>query len=121
MIESIFDQAAGETACREQGEQAGGVSRMYAEPIEVWHQDGKPSRFVWRHQLFVVLCVLDHWVVSRDWWQQNDPDTDVRPEREFWRVEASPRDDVPPAVYELRRDVDTDDWLLVRVWDLARD
>jgi hypothetical protein len=120
MIESIFDQAIGELPVVSKGSRRDGVSRMYGEPIDVTVQDDKPVRFIWRGRLHAVLRVLERWVVSRDWWQQNDPDTDVRPEREFWRVEASPRDDVPPAVYELRRDVDTDDWLLVRVWDLAR-
>jgi Family of unknown function (DUF6504) len=93
------------------------MSRMYAEPIEVWHQDGKPFRFIWRHQLFIVLCVLDHWVVSRDWWQHSSPDTVLPPEREFWRVEATRGTNVQVAVYELRRDVQTGDWLLLRVWD----
>jgi len=93
------------------------VSRMYSEPIEVRDQDGRPLRFVWRGRLYTVRGVLEHWVVSREWWQRNNPDTDVPAEREFWRVEASPGKDVPPAVYELRRDVETGDWLLVRVWD----
>jgi hypothetical protein len=126
---------------REQEEQADGVSRMYGEPIDVTAEDGKPIRFVWRGRLYIVRGELEHWVISREWWQRNDPDTDVPPEREFWRVEASSRADVPRrddvsrradapwsadaprradvprAVYELRRDVSTDDWLLVRVWD----
>jgi hypothetical protein len=93
------------------------VSRMYGEPIKVTVQDGKPVRFVWRGRLHSVLGVLEHWVVSREWWQRNNPDTDTPPEREFWRVEARPGEDVPSAVYELRRDVGTGDWLLVRVWD----
>jgi hypothetical protein len=90
---------------------------MYGEPIDVTVQDGRPIGFIWRGQPHAVLEVLEHWVVSREWWQRNDPDTDVPPERGFWRVEASPHDDVSRAVYELRRDVDTDDWLLVRIWD----
>jgi hypothetical protein len=93
------------------------MSRMYGEPIEAWHHDGKPFRFIWRHQLFIVLCVLDHWVVSRDWWQQDNPDTELPPEREFWRVEASRGSNIPPAIYELRCDVQSGDWLLLRVWD----
>ena len=93
------------------------MSRMYGEPIKVTVQDGKPVRFFWRGRLHSVLVVLEHWVVSRDWWQRNSPDTDMPPEREFWRVEARPGGGVPAAVYELRRDVGTGDWLLVRVWD----
>lgn len=93
------------------------MSRMYGEPIGVTVQDGKPARFTWRGRRYAVLGVLEHWVVSREWWQQNNPDTEVPPEREFWRVEAAPGDGVPSAVYELRRDAGTGDWLLVRVWD----
>lgn len=101
----------------ERGEWADGVSRMYGEPIRVTAEGGRPLRFLWRDRLYGVLGVLEHWVVSREWWQQNKPDTEIPPEREFWRVEASPGGDVPSAVYELRRDAETGDWLLVRVWD----
>ena len=79
--------------------------------------DGRPARFIWRQRLYTVLGVLEHWVVSREWWQQRSPSPDVPPEREFWRVEASPGRDIPAAVYELRRDAASGDWLLARVWD----
>lgn len=94
---------------------------MYGERIEVRARDCQPLRFVWRGRLYTVRGVLEHWVVSREWWQRSDPDADVPPEREFWRVEASSGTDIPSAVYELRRDAGTgtgtEDWLLVRVWD----
>jgi hypothetical protein len=90
---------------------------MYSEPIGVKTQDGRPIRFVWRGRLYIVLGLLDHWVVSKEWWQQNDPDADIPPEQEFWRIEASLGGGAPPAVCELRRDVETDTWLLVRIWD----
>jgi hypothetical protein len=45
---------------------------------------------VWRGRLYTVLGVLDHWVISREWWKQQDPDLDTPAEREFWRIEASP-------------------------------
>lgn len=90
---------------------------MYSEPIYVKTQDDRPIRFVWRGRLYIVLGLLDHWVVSKEWWQQNDPDVDIPPEREFWRIEASLGRGAPPAVYELRRDVETGTWLLIRIWD----
>lgn len=93
------------------------MSRVYGERIEVKAQDHRPLRFVWRGRLYTVRGVLEHWVVSGEWWQRSNPDTDVPPEREFWRVEASPGGEVPSAVYELRHDAGTEDWLLVRVWD----
>jgi len=96
------------------------VSRVYGERVEITARDNRPLRFVWRGRLYGVLAVLEHWVVSSQWWQRNNPDTGVPPEREFWRVEASPGGNIPPAVYELRRDAGTGDWLLVRVWDLGR-
>lgn len=95
------------------------MSRVYGEPVDVWVRDGKPARFVWRGRLYAVLGVLEHWVVSREWWQQRTPgrDAGAPAEHEFWRVEASPgRADVA-ATYELRRDAATGDWLLARVWD----
>ncbi|HEY2575890.1 MAG TPA: DUF6504 family protein [Streptosporangiaceae bacterium] len=93
------------------------MSRMYGEPIEVRDEDGQPVRFVWRGRLYTVLGVLEQWVISREWWQRNDPDAEVPPEREFWRVEASPGRDVPSVICELRRDIESGDWLLVRIWD----
>lgn len=90
---------------------------MYGEPITVTMQDDRPLGFTWRKRFYIVLMAHEHWVVSREWWQRDNPDIDMPPEREFWRVEARPSGDVPPAVYELRRDTATDDWLLVRVWD----
>jgi hypothetical protein len=95
------------------------VSRAYGEPIDVWVQDGRPARFAWRGRRFAVLRVLDHWVISREWWKEQNPDPDALAEREFWRVEASPGRNVPAATYELRHDVATGDWLLARVWDLT--
>jgi hypothetical protein len=92
---------------------------MYGEPIDVWIQDGRPARFAWRGQRYAVLRVLDHWVISREWWKEQNPDLDAPAEREFWRVEASPARDVPAATYELRQDTATGDWLLARAWDLT--
>ncbi len=66
------------------------MSKTYAEPVDVGVQDGRPTRFVWRGRLYTVLGVLDHWVNSREWWKQQDPDLDTPAEREFWRIEASP-------------------------------
>ena len=93
------------------------MSRMYGDPIEVKHEDYRPLRFIWRDRRYIVLVVQEHWVVSRDWWQQDDPAAGAPPEQEFWRVEATPRSDIVAAVYELRCDVPTGHWLLLRVWD----
>ena len=94
------------------------VSRIYGEPITVTECDGKPVGFGWQERNYRVLAVLEHWVISRQWWQQQDPSIDIPPEWEFWRVEASAgQDDDPTAVYELRRDTGSGDWLLSRVWD----
>ena len=119
------------------------MSRTYAEPVDVGVQDGRPARFVWRGRLYTVLGVLDHWVISREWWKQQNPDLDTPAEREFWRIEASPgrsaeavrgrraeavrgrSAEVSPGrraragTYELRHDLATGQWILARVWDLT--
>jgi hypothetical protein len=95
------------------------VSRTYAEPVDVGVQDGRPTRFVWRGRLYTVLGVLDHWVISREWWKQQNPDLDTPAEREFWRIEAAPGRSARAATYELRHDLATGQWMLARVWDLA--
>jgi hypothetical protein len=90
---------------------------------------------VWRGRLYTVLGVLDHWVISREWWKQQNPDLDTPAEREFWRIEASPgrnAEAVPGpgaraapgrsarvGTYELRHDLATGLWILARVWDLT--
>jgi Family of unknown function (DUF6504) len=103
------------------------VSRTYAEPVDVGVQDGRPTRFVWRGRLYTVLGVLDHWVISREWWKQQNPDLDTPAEREFWRIEASPGRSAEASpgrsaragTYELRHDLATGQWILARVWDLT--
>jgi Family of unknown function (DUF6504) len=98
------------------------VSRVYGEPVDVWVRDGRPARFVWRGRLYIVLRVLERWMVSGEWWKQQEEEQEgAEPgeptDHEFWRVEASPGRSVPPATYELRRDIATGSWLLARVWD----
>jgi Family of unknown function (DUF6504) len=95
------------------------VSRLYGEPIDVWVADGKPARFVWRDRLYTVFRVLDHWVVSREWWQQQGQGEEASEPSEygFWRVEASSGRTIAPATYELRRDAATGGWTLARIWD----
>lgn len=95
------------------------MSRTYAEPVDVGIQDGRPTRFVWRGRLYTVLGVLDHWVTSREWWKQQNPDLDTPAEREFWRIEASPGRSTRAGTYELRHDLATGQWILARVWDLT--
>src|SRR3984957_12309702 len=117
------------------------VSRTHAEPVDVGVQDGRPTRFVWRGRLYTVLGVLDHWVISREWWKQQNPDLDTPAEREFWRVEAAPGGSdregnqtqregagtcaAAPGVSaragtsELRHALATGQWILARVWDLT--
>ena len=111
------------------------MSRTYAEPVEVGVSDGRPARFVWRGRLYTVLGVQDHWVISREWWKQQNPDLDTPAEREFWRIEAAPgvsaegprrrSAKAAPGVsaragtYELRHDLATGQWILARVWDLT--
>ncbi|HEY5989053.1 MAG TPA: DUF6504 family protein [Streptosporangiaceae bacterium] len=90
---------------------------MYGEPVDVRVQDGRPTRFVWRDRLYTVLRVLDHWVVSREWWKEQSSEPGEPADHEFWRVEASPGQNIPAATYELRLNTATGNWLLARVWD----
>jgi Family of unknown function (DUF6504) len=91
------------------------MSRVYGDPVEVWLDDGRPSRFVWHGRLYTVHRVLDHWVTSRDWWRDRNPEAEEATAREFWQVEASP--DKELGVYELRYDEADATWMLSRAWD----
>jgi uncharacterized protein DUF6504 len=102
---------------RRAGRENTAVSRVYGEPIDVWIRDGRPARFVWRGRLYPVLRVLEHWVVSREWWQRQDAGHGDPADHEFWRVEASQGRSDAAATYELRREAATGTWLLARVWD----
>lgn len=90
------------------------MSRVYGDPIEVWVTGGRPSRFVWRGRLYTVLRVLEHWVTTRDWYRDRNPDAPDAGERAFWRVEATPDREI--GVYELRHDEETGTWMLSRAW-----
>ena len=110
------------------------VSKTYAEPVDVEVSDGRPARFVWRGRLYTVLGVLDHWVISREWWKQQDPDLDTPAERESLADRGVTRARGQPGLarpgpgqpgparagtYELRHDLATGQWMLARVWDLT--
>ena len=96
------------------------MSNVYGEPADVRaRQDGRPMRFVWRSRLYTVRAILEHWVVSREWWRAGPQQPGKpagpgagQPELEFWRVEAAPGQDMPPGVFELRRDIAAGTWTL---------
>jgi hypothetical protein len=91
------------------------VSRVYGDPVQVWVVDGRPSRFVWHGRLYTVRRVLEHWVTTRDWWRDRNPEAEEPTAREFWQVEATPDREI--GVYELRHDEATGEWMLSRAWD----
>ena len=90
------------------------MSRVYGEPAGVWVRDGRPVRFIWRGRVYTVGRVIDHWVVSPEWWHRRAPAADPAG-RECWQVEAAPAGG-PSATYDLRHDA-AGGWLLDRVWD----
>ncbi len=92
------------------------------EPVEVWLRDGRPARFVWRGRMHTVIFVLDRQVrpaagpagpAASDT-PSGDPATGDTQGIECWRVEATPERSVPPANYELCRDLASGRWLLYR-------
>ena len=91
------------------------MSRVYGDPVEVWLVDGRPSRFVWHDRLYSVHRILDHWVTTRDWWRDRNPEAGHPTAREFWQVEATPGHEI--GVYELRYDEAGGTWMLSRAWD----
>ncbi|MQY06408.1 DUF6504 family protein [Actinomadura macrotermitis] len=90
------------------------MTRVFGDPVDVWVRDGRPVRFDWRGRPYTVRRVLEHWVTTRDWWREQQPEAEEGP-REFWRVEATPGREV--GVYELRHDERRGSWTLSRRWD----
>ena len=87
------------------------MNKVRGEPIHVQARgDGGPVRFVWQDRLYTVSAILEHWVISTEWWQ----DQKAGPGQldEYWRVEAAPGPGMPAAVYELRRGPATGAWSL---------
>jgi Family of unknown function (DUF6504) len=81
------------------------------EPVEVWLRSDRPARFVWRGRMYTVMIVLDRQVTSAG--TPDDPATGGDG-FECWRLEATPERSVPPATYELCRDLSSGRWLLSR-------
>ena len=107
------------------------------EPVEVWLRSGRPARFVWRGRMHTVIFVLDRQVRPAAMPADpgpGGPSTSGTPASdtatssaatsgspasggegtECWRVEATPGRSVPPATYELCRDLASGRWLLSR-------
>jgi hypothetical protein len=92
------------------------------EPVEVWLRSGRPARFVWRGRMHTVIFVLERQV--RPAATPGDPgpsgpansgqEASGSAGSECWRVEATPGRSVPPATYELCRDLASGRWLLSR-------
>ncbi|HEY2075420.1 MAG TPA: DUF6504 family protein [Streptosporangiaceae bacterium] len=109
------------------------------EPVEVWLRNGRPARFVWRGRMHTVMFVLDRQVRPAATPADADPAppgpassgqatggpatsgpassgtaTNSTGGCECWRVEATPERSVPPATYELCRDLASGRWRLSR-------
>jgi hypothetical protein len=91
------------------------VSSVRFEPAEVWLNDGRPARFIWRGRMFAVLSVTER------------PDTEPGPQEpaaggagsrpagapdrwQCWRAAASPGLRIPPRTYWLCLDPQTGRW-----------
>ena len=102
------------------------------EPVEVWLRSGRPARFVWRGRMHTVIFVLERQVrpaatpagpeasgpaasgPAADGPESSGPESSGTAGSECWRVEATPGRSVPPATYELCRDLASGRWLLSR-------
>ncbi len=101
------------------------MSRTYADLIDVRRDgrcppDGSPRQFLWRGRLYVVRAVVAHWIESSAWWggSRRALEGAIPPhEHEVWRVEAQAGRSDSAGVYDLRRDMDADVWVLARAMD----
>lgn len=73
-------------------------------------QDGRPARFTWNGRVYGVRRIIDHWVTLR--MDRHPGHGSHAPRRRHWRVAAGSA----LGVYELRHDVEAEQWLLARVW-----
>lgn len=109
------------------------MSRTYADPIDVRRaggsphspaepgtQEQQPVQFLWRGRLYVVRAVVAHWIESAAWWggaRRALEGAIPSHEHEVWRVEAQAGRSDSTGVFDLRRDMAADRWVLSRAMD----
>lgn len=101
------------------------MSRTYTDPIDVRRSvddtsQDRPAQFLWRGRLYVVRAVVGHWIESSAWWGGSRRALEgalLAPEHEVWRVEAQAGRSDMAGVYDLRRDMAADRWILARAMD----
>ena len=101
------------------------MSRMSADPIDVRSSgegppESSPTQFLWRGRLYVVGEVIAHWIESSAWWGGSRRALEgalMAHEHEVWRVEAQAGRSDMAGVYDLRRDMVADRWVLARAMD----
>lgn len=107
------------------------MSRTYTDPIEVRRapraaeagplaSEEPPAQFLWRGRLYVVRAVVAHWIESATWWGGSRRALEggiPAHEHEVWRVEAQAGRSSGTGVYDLRRDLAADRWVLARALD----
>jgi hypothetical protein len=107
------------------------MSRTYTDPIEVRRapsapqvglpvHEQPPTQFLWRGRLYVVRAVVAHWIESAAWWGGSRRALEggiPAHEHEIWRVEAQAGRSAATGVYDLRRDLTADRWVLARALD----
>lgn len=100
------------------------MSRTYCDPIDVRRTGepipDRPSQFLWRGRLYVVREVIAHWIESSTWWGGSRRALEgaiPAHEHEVWRVEAQAGRSDSAGVYDLRRDMAADRWVLARAMD----
>lgn len=113
------------------------MSRRYDDPVDVRRRDEEPAEFLWRGRLYVIRHVLAHWIETAPWWSnrtssrtdegaaggastepEDSPGLGLDgPEREVWRVEASPGRAAGSGVYDVTFDWAAGGWTLRRALD----
>ena len=101
------------------------MSRTYADPIDVRRagerpSEDRPAQFLWHGRLYVVRTVIAHWIESSVWWGGSRRALEgalPAHEHEVWRVEAQAGRSDATGVYDLRRDMVADRWILARSMD----
>ncbi|HEY8347566.1 MAG TPA: DUF6504 family protein [Symbiobacteriaceae bacterium] len=82
------------------------MSRIINRPVEVTiGPDGVPRAFRDRGRFVRISHVLDHWLETGRWWEQE-------PERETYRVVTA-----AGGVYELTREIPNGRWFLYKSYD----
>ncbi|MFM1865244.1 MAG: DUF6504 family protein [Candidatus Nanopelagicales bacterium] len=88
-----------------------------SEVVAVWLKDGRPDRFIWNQNRYLVVEQISRWFEMTPWWAATDLAIANLGEQEIWRVVAKRVNSTTGGVFDLINFENNSQWYLSRVID----